>query len=148
MIRAIFDPNVFISYLLAHNPNATVARIVAAAGRERFRLLVSPSLLIETVAVTVTKPKLTSRISRVELGWLVQFLLSACELIPELDFTPPPISRDPKDDYLLAHAVLEGVDYLVTGDRDLLALAAISPVKIVSPSEFARILDDIPDGEG
>lgn len=147
MIRAIFDPNVFITYLLARDPNATVPRIVAAAERERFRLLVSPSLLIETVAVTVTKPKLTSRISRVELGWLVQLLLSACELVPELDFTPAPISRDPKDDYLLAHAVLEEADYLVTGDRDLLALAAMSPVKIVSPAEFARILDDIPQDD-
>jgi predicted nucleic acid-binding protein len=70
-------------------------------------------------------------------------VLNASELIPELDFTPAPISRDPKDDYLLAHALLEAADFIVSGDRDLLALASISPIKIVSPAEFARILDDI-----
>jgi uncharacterized protein len=147
MIRAVLDPNVLISYLLSNNPDATVARLMDEAVRERYRILVSPSLLVETIAAAVTKPALASRISRSSVGRLVELLLDVGELVPELELTPAPISRDPKDDYLLAHATLEAADYIVSGDRDLLAIKHISPVKIVSPAEFARILNDLPDEE-
>lgn len=148
MIRAILDPNVYVSYLLANRQDSTVVAVVSEAAAGRYRILVSPSLLIEVIAVASTKSKLASRITRAQIGRLVQLLLEVAEVIPELEFTPAPISRDPKDDYLLAHGVLEGADYLVSGDRDLLALADISPVKIVSPAEFALILSKLPEEDG
>lgn len=49
--------------------------------------------------------------------------------------------RDPKDDYLIDHAVAAGVDYLVTGDQDLLDLEHGFGFRIVTPAEFVRLLD-------
>lgn len=49
--------------------------------------------------------------------------------------------RDDRDDYLLEHARRANADYLVRGDRDLLALAAtIEEPRIVSPAEYLILL--------
>ena len=44
--------------------------------------------------------------------------------------------RDPSDRPILAEAVAGRADVLVTGDRDLLVLAARAPLAIRSPREF------------
>lgn len=147
MIRALLDPNVLVSYLLAKHADSLLVALMASADAGRFRPLVSPSLLVETIASATTKPKLEARITRAQIGQLVQLLLQSGEAIPELEFTPAPVSRDPKDDYLFAHAVLEGADYIVSGDRDVLALRDVSPVKIVTPAEFALMLSGLPEDD-
>ena len=124
-----------------------IAGLISSAASGRFRILVSPGLIVETIASATTKPKLEARITRAQISQLVQLLLLFGEIIPELEFTPAPISRDSKDDYLFAHALLENADYLVSGDRDVLALQSELSVKIVSPAEFARILAELPVDE-
>ncbi len=54
--------------------------------------------------------------------------------------SPPKVCRDPDDDYILAAAVNAGCDYLVTGDKDLLALKIFEGMKIVTPREFAELI--------
>jgi hypothetical protein len=49
--------------------------------------------------------------------------------------------RDKKDNRILECAMESGSDYLVTGDRDLLALKEYKNVKIVTPREFLNILN-------
>jgi len=49
-------------------------------------------------------------------------------------------SRDPADDKFLAAAVEGKVEYVVTGDKDLLVLKAYKRVEIVTPGRFVRIL--------
>jgi predicted nucleic acid-binding protein len=51
-----------------------------------------------------------------------------------------PISRDPRDDYLVALASAVGADHLVTGDADLLDIVE-PPVTITTLRTFADILD-------
>lgn len=55
---------------------------------------------------------------------------------------PPKVCRDPDDDYILAAAVNAGCDYLVTGDKDLLALKKFEGMSIVTPREFAELVGD------
>ena len=52
----------------------------------------------------------------------------------------PRFSRDPKDDYLIAYAVVGEADFLVTGDKDLLVLRQIGDVRIVTVQELISIL--------
>jgi len=52
-----------------------------------------------------------------------------------------PVSRDPNDDYLLVAMQLYEVDYLVTGDRDLLALGVYDRGVIIRPVDYGEILD-------
>ena len=52
----------------------------------------------------------------------------------------PRICRDPDDDHVLAAAVAGGVSYLVTGDKDLLALSAGEGFEIITPAGFLLVL--------
>ena len=59
---------------------------------------------------------------------------------PPITQVIPKVGRDFKDDYLLAYASVEEVDYLVSGDEDLQVLKEVNGVRIVSPAEFLKIL--------
>jgi uncharacterized protein len=48
--------------------------------------------------------------------------------------------RDDADRWILASAEAAGSDVLVTGDNDLLSVAAASAIHIVSPREFWDML--------
>jgi len=71
-------------------------------------------------------------------------VLIAAELVPEIEETVPALVRDPKDDYLLAHALVARADYLVTGDKDLLVLNPVGDLQILSPTQFTLILAEEP----
>ena len=53
----------------------------------------------------------------------------------------PTISRDVKDDKFLATAEIAQADYLVTEDRDLLALNEYKGTLIIDAATFLRILE-------
>jgi uncharacterized protein len=50
------------------------------------------------------------------------------------------VTRDPSDDQVIACAVAAGVDYLVTGDDDMLVLGEHLGVRIVTPRQFLDLL--------
>ena len=52
------------------------------------------------------------------------------------------ISKDNTDDFYIAAAIQKNVDFLVTGDKDLLSCKDIRkwPFKILSPREFIEII--------
>lgn len=50
-------------------------------------------------------------------------------------------SRDAKDDMMLEAAIAGQVQYLVTGDNDLLVIGQIGDVAIIKPRQFLDILD-------
>lgn len=66
----------------------------------------------------------------------------------EVDVAPMIRSRDPNDDKLLSAAFAGQTDFLVTGDNDLLDLAAdprLGSVRIVTPGDFLGALNSILD---
>jgi predicted nucleic acid-binding protein len=50
------------------------------------------------------------------------------------------VATHPEDDLILAIALSGGVDYLVTLDRQLLALESYGGVRILTPQAFFAIL--------
>lgn len=50
--------------------------------------------------------------------------------------TIPAICRDPEDDQILADALENSIDILITGDKDLLDLKNYRGVRIIRPSEY------------
>lgn len=87
------------------------------------------------------KPYLQARISESQLVDFIAQLGAIATIAPEISEPIPAISRDPDDDYLIAHAIAERIDYLVSGDHDLQVLGEYEGVRIVSPAEFVTILD-------
>jgi hypothetical protein len=142
-VRILIDTNVFISYLLSSHGGA-IRAIFEAWSLGAFTLLV-PEALLDEIQVTVSdRPHLSSRIP---LKVLEEFLATIKALSEEIGLITDPIpavTRDPKDDYLLAYALVGAADYLVTGDDDLLALeGTIQELRILSPRQFAETLRSV-----
>ncbi|MBP9501470.1 MAG: hypothetical protein KBF17_04840 [Candidatus Promineofilum sp.] len=68
-------------------------------------------------------------------------LLTVGELLPEIEDPIPAVTRDRKDDYLLAYAFVNAADCLVTGDEDLLILDKLGNLVILPPPAFAELLN-------
>lgn len=76
-----------------------------------------------------------------ELAAFVEIMRQVGEVVAEIEDEIPAVSRDPKDDYLLAYAVVGETDYLVTGDKDLLVLDSLGSLRINNPTDFAALME-------
>lgn len=140
-MRVCLDANLLISALLHSKPERTPSKIVQAALSGRFHLILSHSTLWELKKAVETKSYLSARISADEITEFVATLQLVATIVPEVSELLPAVTRDPGDDYLVAHAVMSDIDYLVTGDKDLLVLEQVHNTLILSPAEFVAILD-------
>ena len=104
----------------------------------RFEIIASPGL-IDELKRALAYPKLRKRIPEPDAAALVR-LVERGSVMREDPVDPPPISKDPGDDYLVALAAGSEAA-LVTGDRDLLALAPEIPT--FSTREFLEWLDGL-----
>jgi putative PIN family toxin of toxin-antitoxin system len=97
-----------------------------------------PEAILDELLVTVTRKRSLSKTIPLEL--LDEFLAAIKTLgeeVPRITEPIPAVTRDPKDDFLLAYALFGMADYLLTGDDDLLALnGQISGLSILSPRNF------------
>lgn len=139
-MRVLLDTNILLSYLLTSYQQSLIHRIVVAGLSGAFVILLPGELLDEMARKARGKKYLADRISPNELQEFARILSDLAETIPVITEEIPAVTRDPKDDYLLAYAVVGEADYLVTGDDDLLVLGNVEGVKIVTAREFLAIL--------
>lgn len=136
-MRAVLDPNVIISALLA--PQAAPAQVLRGWLDGAYDLVVSPLLLAE-LDRALAYPKLRTRIEPGEAADVVALLRHEAAVVddPADDDRPVGVrSADPGDDYLIALAAAAQA-FLVSGDGDLLDLADRLPVR--SPGDFLAML--------
>ena len=140
-MRVLVDTNVLISILLKPSEGGPVRALFHAFVAGRFTLLLPEWLIDELTNSVQTKPRLAKRISITQLNRFTALLREAAEQIAEIETPIPVVSRDLDDDYVLAYALVGNADYLVTGDKDLLALEGlIAGLEIVTPAQFVEIL--------
>lgn len=140
-MRVCLDANLFISYLLRSSGQSPPAVIMNAAFVGQFDLVLNEKTLPETRHSITSKPYLARRIQKLDVDALAIELRLRATIIPEMATPFPAVTRDPGDDFLVTHAVVHAVDYLVSGDKDLLVLGEIAGVRIVSPAVFVAILN-------
>jgi len=139
MIRAVVDTNTLISGLIS--PLGASAQITRRWRQGEFLLLTSPALLAELRRV-LKYPRISDR-----LGWSgeehTQFVESfeTLALITPGVLTLPGVTRDPKDDPVVACAVEGKAGFIVSGDQDLLVLGTYGKVRMVTPREFLALLE-------
>lgn len=133
-MKVLLDANIFISYLLfPDHPHTAIARVMKACFEGEFELVL-PSKLIEEIYNKVSrKPYLKKRITPSQVENMIAILTQLAPKVPKLKRVLPRATRDAKDDYLLAYAMDQNVDFLVTGDQDLLILKKVKNLRIVSP---------------
>ncbi|MBI4615528.1 MAG: putative toxin-antitoxin system toxin component, PIN family [Planctomycetes bacterium] len=126
-MRVFLDTNVLVSAFATRGVCADVLRVVLA----EHTLVTSEVVLGELFRALRTRLKLPARtIHEIEM------FLRAHEVHPRPEAPSPIEIRDPADRWVLASAVDARAELLVTGDRDLLDVAADLPVKIVNPRAF------------
>jgi putative PIN family toxin of toxin-antitoxin system len=91
---------------------------------------------IDEVSDVLLRPKIAKKyaISAADRKAFLELLRKEALLLP--DAQAPGVRLDPDDDYILGCAAAGGVDYLVTGDGDLLKIQRHQSVTIVSALEF------------
>jgi len=128
-LRVVLDTNVLVSGLAY--PGSVPGRIVGAWQRGGLDVVLSKYILDEMVRVL---PKLSSnKRSSVEIRDLADSFLFTAEVV-EPSGNMEAALRDKADGPVLGTLLAARADYLVTGDKDLLALAGRHP--IVTPAAF------------
>lgn len=132
-IRIVVDTNVMISFLIGKR----LRKMKDKLSDSSIKLILTDQLINELKLVT-SRPKFRKYFNKQDV---VEFI----ELISIIGLTYtiqdiPEICRDPKDNFLLGLCLIGNVDFLVTGDNDLLDLHEYKGTKIIMASEFEKIL--------
>ena len=137
-LRVLLDTNVLVSGLIGR---AAPPRQLLDAWLDGRYTLVTSLYQVQELDHVLAYPRIASRLalSAAELETILAALLSQAEVVAaQCDL--PNVTRDPKDDPLVAAAVLGRVDYLVSGDQDILELEAYEGVKTITPLAFLDLL--------
>ncbi len=126
-MRVFPDTNVLVSAFATRGLCADVVRLVLA----EHTLVTGDVVLREVARVLRTRINLP----RANVEQIVAFLREH-EVVPKPTAPSDLAIRDQDDRWVLASAVAGAADVLVTGDRDLLDVATLAPLKIVDPRGF------------
>ena len=135
MIKIILDTNVLLSALLS--PVGPPAQLLEAWERKKIVVVASEALIAELRDVT-SRPFFQARL-RVST---IEVLAAGLRDLSEFCADPPQevVAPDAKDSFLLALAEASHADFLVTGDKGLLALKHHGPTRIITPIAMIQIL--------
>lgn len=126
-MRVFLDTNVLVSAFATRGLCADVLRLV----------LTEHTLVTGEVVLRELARALRARIGlpAAKVGDIVEFLRQH-EVVPKPTAPSEVKVRDEDDRWVLASAISAAADVLVTGDRDLLDVAARAPPRIVAPRGF------------
>jgi putative PIN family toxin of toxin-antitoxin system len=134
-VKVCLDTNVLVRAFATRGLSADVLRVVLA----EHELLVPELILIEFRRALAKK----LRAPEAEIVFAEQVLRTQTVIADAVALAAPRV-RDAADARVLASAVAGGADVLVTGDADLLIVAARSPIPILSPRELWERLRGAP----
>ena len=132
-MTVVLDTNVLVSGIFY---GGRPKEVLDLWSRERFLVYATPAILEEYVRVVHDLDR------RLHMGifdqWR-QILSEATHLVPD-ESSRLHFCRDPHDDKFLHCAFQSKADYLITGDSDLKSIRLEARFKIVSPSQFLKIV--------
>jgi len=124
-LRVLIDTNVWFSGIIYGGTPEEVIRLC----RHNYIIVSSDYIISELFA--------NLKLIKAPYKWrneLERLLKAFCLLVEPSD--PPTVSRDSGDDPVIAAAMTGGCDFIITGDKDLLALKSYRKMLIITPSEF------------
>jgi putative PIN family toxin of toxin-antitoxin system len=140
MMRVVLDTSVIVSGMIS--PHGTPAKIITHWLGGRFILLYNDSMLAE-LADVFSRAWLKKRLAGVPDKTLD--FLEAVVILGEYVggyANVHNLVRDPFDEMFLICTQAGKADYLVSGDKDLLAIREHAGAKILIPAAFLQLLGD------
>ena len=128
-MRVYLDTNVIVSAFTTRGLSSEVFRIILAE-----HTLVLSRIVFEEVQ-SVLREKIKLPLSHVKE--IIDFF-SRFEIISEFEINESIKLRDSSDIPVLSAALSGEIDFLVTGDKDLLVVSDKYRIKIVTPREFLK----------
>lgn len=139
MVRVVLDTNVVISAVLSTDGNP--ALIFEMLILEEIKNYTSPEI-IEEIREVLQRPKVAKRLSLVEQEFILNTFEEFSEKIePGVRFKE--IQEDPDDNKFLECAVSASANYIISGDDHLLKVRNFRGIKILSPAEFVKIMNQL-----
>lgn len=136
-LKVVLDTNIIVSALLFHGElsglvrlwkNGTFIPVVSKDTFDEFRAV------LHYPKFSLTAPEIDALLKEEILPYIK---------VVDLTATITGICSDPHDDKFLSCAVSASADYIVTGDRQFRSLKEFQAIKIVTPAEFMRILENM-----
>jgi len=130
--RLVADTNVLVSAFLWEG---VPGRLIELAGEQELQLFTSREL-VDELAEVLHREKLAKQVAATGLtaARMVAHYRRIATMVTARQLASQ-ISRDADDDRVLACAVAAQVDFIVSGDDDLLSLKQYQGIPIVSPAE-------------
>lgn len=134
-MKVVLDTNVLVSALIkSGKPRDLFFKLT-----ENKKLVLSKAILEEFLEVT-EDPKVAKYISQQDVTVFLNILGNATKIVHVISkFTA--VKEDPDDDIIVQTAYDAGADYIVSGDRHLLAVKEFKGIKIVTIDEMLIILN-------
>jgi len=135
-LKVVLDTNVLISGLLFTGETSRVVRlwqdrrIIPVISRETF----------EELRSVLQYPKFA--LSRQEIRDIIEIEILPYFEVIDVVRRVRNVCRDPEDDKFIACAISGGVDYLVTGDRDLADMKRYKNIMILTIAEFSKLFGE------
>ena len=130
LVKIIPDTNWYVSATINRRSRRRLYEFLL---NSQFQILYSTELLREYKEV-IGRNKFRKNVSKTIAARFLSLTLPKLKNIETKSAVR--LSRDSKDNFLLALALKSNADYLITGDDDLLVLNQVGRTKIVSMSEF------------
>jgi len=126
-MKVVLDTNVIIASFASRGLGYAVFELCL----DRFEIVISPFLIEEVETNLFKKLRLPHTLARE----ITEYLSENARTI-EIDAVPQDVCDDPDDARILALAQKSEAAYLITGDKELLAIKTFGSSKILSPRQF------------
>ena len=131
-MKVLFDTNLWISFMIGKQLSSLSDVLLSSD----LQVFVSEPLLDE-IRKFIDRPKFDNLISKQTRSSFFDMVFDVCYMTDITVRAESPI-RDIKDLYLLSMAESVPVDYIISGDKDLLVLKSHAGIPILSYSEFVK----------
>ncbi|MBI4008634.1 putative toxin-antitoxin system toxin component, PIN family [Candidatus Roizmanbacteria bacterium] len=139
-MKIVLDTSIIIAFLLSKG-KSNLTEIIKLAKDQRINIITCKEIFWElqnTIHLDKVK-KFSSYKPRLIAQFIAWYKYSTTFIsLPSSRISS--VSRDLNDNIYLQLAKLHNIDYIITGDKDLLVLKKISNTKIVTPERFIKNL--------
>ena len=131
-MKIVIVSNVFISsFFWGGHPREVFERVINGLDE----LYITDEIIMEITSVMNNKK---FNANNIEIEDYVKIIEKYSKMIVSKNISKT-ISRDKNDDKILQCGLNGNVDYIVTGDKDLLVLKEYETIKIIKPKDYLEI---------